>query len=722
MTARSLFDGKCVTCQVDSNNIAEICFDNKESSVNKFNLATLTELQNAVDKVKAENSIKGLLLTSGKDTFIVGADITEFLGRFKAPDDQLESWLLETHSLFNSIEDLPYPTVCAINGICLGGGFELALSATYRVASTQARVGLPETKLGIYPGWGGTIRLPRLIGADNAIEWIAAGENHRPDAALSVGALDAVVNPEGLKDAALSLIQDANSGKLDWQAKRAEKMEPLTLLSDIEATMVFEGAKAFVAGKVGTNYPAPIEAISVMQKGAKFHREQAIPLEVKGFVKMAKTQVAENLVTLFLSDQYNKKVSKTHAKASSPTSKAAVLGAGIMGGGIAYQSASKGTPIIMKDINDKAIDLGLSEAAKLLGKQVARKKIDNAKMAKIMGAIRPTLTYGDFEGVDVVVEAVVENEKIKKSVLAEVEEATGGKSVLTSNTSTISISKLAEGLKNPANFCGMHFFNPVHRMPLVEVIRGEKTSDAAISAVVGYAMKMGKTPIVVNDCPGFLVNRILFPYFAGLSNLIQDGVDFVAIDKAMEKFGWPMGPAYLLDVIGIDTCMHAQHVMAQGYPDRMQFDDKNNVVAVMANANRFGQKNGTGFYSYTMDKKGRPKKSKDASTYDLLKPLVKNQKSVDPEEIVDRMMIPMINEAARCLEEKIVATPMELDLGLLYGLGFPPFRGGALKYADSIGTKNLVEKTKKYESLGPCYQAAPMLAKLAESDQKFYRG
>jgi 3-hydroxyacyl-CoA dehydrogenase/enoyl-CoA hydratase/3-hydroxybutyryl-CoA epimerase/enoyl-CoA isomerase len=395
-----------------------------------------------------------------------------------------------------------------------------------------------------------------------------------------------------------------------------------------------------------------------------------------------------------------------------------------MGGGVAYQSASRGVPIYMKDIAPKAIELGLGEATKLLDKQVTRGKMTSAKMGETLARIRPTLSYGDFKSVDFVVEAVVENEKIKKSVLAEVEGAVKEGTILSSNTSTISITRLAEGLKRPEDFVGMHFFNPVHRMPLVEIIRGKKSSEVAVATAVAYAATMGKTPIVVNDCAGFLVNRVLFPYFAGFVKLVNDGVDFVRIDKVMEKFGWPMGPAYLLDVVGIDTAHHADSVMAQEFPDRMGHVGKT-AIELMYENKRFGQKNGLGFYKYVPDKKGPPKKEADASVAELLKPLVQggaqgSGKDVTDQDIIDRMMLPMINECSRCLEEKIVTSPVEVDLGLIYGLGFPPFRGGALRYADSVGLKNLCQVGEKFASLGKLYEPTAQMRGLAASNKGFY--
>ena len=713
-----LFQSEGIKCEMGSDGIAEVIFDHP-SSVNKFDQKTIDELSSAVEALENANGLKGVVFRSAKDVFIVGADITAFTSLFQEKDEVFQRWLENTHKVFNRIEDLPVPTVSAVNGFCFGGGCELALTTSYRVMSEKAKIGLPEVKLGIYPGWGGTIRLPRLIGADNAIEWIAGGEQYRADAAFKVGVVDAVTSQEKLLDVSRQMIQASIAGDLDWEERKRLKSQPMTLRSPIEAGMVFEGAKGFVAAKAGPHYPAPILAIDAMQRGAACTREEAMPFEIKGFIKAAKTTVADSLVSIFLSDQFNKKKTKKQSKQSKPVEKVAVLGAGIMGGGVAYQSASKGLPIVMKDISDKALELGMTEASKLFSKQVERKKLSVAQMGEKLSKISATCSYGDFKGVNLVIEAVTESEKVKNAVLSEVEDVIENSTILTSNTSTISISRLASQLKHPERFCGMHFFNPVHRMPLVEVIRGEKTSDEAIATTVAAALQMGKTPIVVGDCPGFLVNRVLFPYLQALDGLVDDGVHFTRVDKVMEKFGWPMGPAYLIDVVGLDTAVHAMGVMAEGFPDRM-LKANDSIIQKMVKANRLGQKNGKGFYQYELDRKGKPKKSIDPES-DSIIAAAKKSSEISDEEIVDRMMLPMLHESVRCLEEKIVETPFELDLALIYGLGFPPFRGGILKWADHVGAKTLVEKAQKYKSHGKVYETIGLLEKLAASEGQFYK-
>lgn len=713
-----IYEGQSITVEALENGVVEMKFDNKSDSVNKFDSATVMELRDATAAIAASDA-KGVVVTSGKPVFIVGADITEFGTMFGGSEDDIMNNLAESNAIFNSFEDLDVPTVAAINGFALGGGFEMCMACDYRVMSTAAKVGLPETKLGIYPGFGGTVRLPRIIGVDNAAQWIAAGADQRANKALAVGAVDAAVAPELLKEAALDLLGQCMDGTLDYKAKRQEKLEPLKL-NDIEAMMSFTTCKAMVGQQAGPNFPAPIAAITSMEKAYKMGRDDALKVEAKGFAKLVRTPQADSLIGLFLSDQLLGKKAKGWAKKSpSAVSQAAVLGAGIMGGGIAYQSAYKGTPIVMKDINQDGINLGLSEANKLLAKRVNRGRMSPAEMGETLNRINPTLSYADLANADMVVEAVVENPKVKKIVLAEVEDALPEGAVIASNTSTISITYLAEALKKPENFCGMHFFNPVHAMPLVEVIRGEKSSDETIAKTVAYALALGKKPVVVNDCPGFLVNRVLFPYFAGFALMVIEGVDFTAIDKVMEKWGMPMGPAYLSDVVGIDTGVHAADVLAEGFPDRMARIE-NDPTQVMFDNNRYGQKNGVGFYSYETDKRGKPKKVASEETYALLKPHVADAKELDAEEIIARMMVPMCTEMARCLEEGVVESAAEADMSLIYGTGFPVFRGGVFRWMDSMGMQAFCDMADKYSHLGKLYEPTATMREMAANGTKYY--
>lgn len=708
-----IYQGTAITIDRLDNDIARLTFDLEGEAINKFNRLTLNELKQAGEALTQQSDVKGLIVCSAKAAFIVGADINEFGEMAELEEPALVERLRELNAIFNTIEDLPFPTVTAINGLALGGGLEMCLTTDYRVISADAKIGFPEVRLGIIPGYGGTVRASRLIGVDNAIEWIATGKEYKASAALAVGMVDALVDADKLEAAAVDLLQRAIKGEFDYQQRRQEKTGAL-LLDDFEAIMAFETGKAAVAQQAGKHYRAPITAAKTIEKHAKLTRDDAIAIENQAVAKLALSETAKNLTLLFLGDQSLGKYAKTLAKEADTVKRACVLGAGIMGGGIAYQSASTGTPILMKDIAQAGVDAGMAEAGKLLAKRLKRGRISADDMAATLGKITPTLNYSGIEDTELIVEAVVENPAVKKSVLSEVEELINEDAVLCSNTSTIRITELATALKRPENFCGMHFFNPVHRMPLVEIIRGEKTSDKTIARTVNYALAMGKKAVVVNDCPGFLVNRILFAYFAGFARLLNEGGDFIAIDKAAEDFGWPMGPAYLSDVVGLDTAVHAGKIMAEGFPDTMQQNFKT-ALEVLAENNRLGEKNGKGFYSFEADKRGKIKKTYDPSVRELLATHSDAPKEFGNEQIIDRLMVPLCLEAVRCLEQGIANSATDIDMALIYGVGFPPFRGGALRYLDNMGIKAFCEKADQYAELGPLYQPTDKLRELAES-------
>ncbi|WP_068544247.1 fatty acid oxidation complex subunit alpha FadB [Thalassotalea crassostreae] len=714
-----IYQGNSLSVQLLDDGIVELCFDAK-GSVNALNIATLQEYKNAIIAINECSEAKGVIVTSSKSTFIVGADITEFTELFKTPDEEIAGVFKSSSDIFDLFEDINIPTVAAINGFALGGGCEVTLVCDYRVADTTASIGLPEVKLGLMPGFGGTVRLPRVIGVDNALEWMTTGKAYKAQQALDFGAIDAVVAPENLKASAISMVKDAIAGNLDWQARKQEKLSPV-LLSPIEHAMSFNTAKGMVFAKAGKHYPAPMVTVNLLEKAVKLDRTGAMLLENEAFGKLAKTDACAAQVGLFLSDQVVKgKAKKASKVATKKVERAAVLGAGIMGGGIAYQSAYKGTPIVMKDINNKALDLGLSTAAGILTKLVDKGRMAPKKMAQVLNSITPTLTYDSMTDVDIVVEAVVENPKVKAAVLKEVEASVADDAIITSNTSTISIDLLAQSIDKPERFCGMHFFNPVNKMPLVEIIRGKETSEEAVAAVVAYATKMGKSAIVVNDCPGFYINRVLFPYFAGFGQLLVEGADFTAIDKVMEKqFGWPMGPAYLLDVVGIDTADHCTDVMAAGFPTRMAKSDKDPVQALYKD-NRFGQKNGVGFYEHSKDKRGRPQKVASESSIALMSSICAEPAQFEADEIIARLMIPMINETIRCLEEGVVDTAAEADMGLIYGLGFPPFRGGPIRYLETVGLQSFIDTADKYAHLGEIYQVTDGLREMAKTGKSYF--
>jgi 3-hydroxyacyl-CoA dehydrogenase/enoyl-CoA hydratase/3-hydroxybutyryl-CoA epimerase/enoyl-CoA isomerase len=714
MSEGLIFNGQSLRVTLQ-NGIVQLCFDRQNSSNNRFDSATVDELAQVTRAILAAGDVRGLLLTSAKDSFAVGADIFEFPALFAGPAAGIEHFNAAQNRVFREFEDLPLPTVSAINGLALGGGFEVTLATDARVIASGAQVGLPEVTLGIFPGYGGTVRLPRIVGAKTALDWIVTGRMQRADSVRAAQLVDEVVELGALHATASALLQRL-IGSEEWRARRSSRMGPVTRDADDEC---FTAARAQVRGR-SPHEPAPLAAIELIQQCVPLSRDAAQAEETRAFASIATTPTARALVQTFINDQQVKKKAKSLAKSAAPVARCAVLGAGIMGGGIAYTSARQGVPILMKDIAQAALDLGMGEARRLVARQVETGRTSAVAAETLVGTITPTLSFDGFDAVDLVVEAIVENAAIKQDVLAEVEGKISPATILASNTSSLSIALLASRLARPENFVGMHFFNPVPVMPLVEVVRGPRTGDAAVAAVAGYAVKMGKTPIVVRDCPGFLVNRILTAQFVGFLMLLRDGADFAQIDAVMEAFGWPMGPAHLQDVIGMDTSLHVIEVITDGYRDRMHLGFRHAIAAMVAQERR-GQKTGAGFYAWRPDAKGRPLKQEDPAARAVVTALQGDgTRNFADAEIIERMMLPLIVEAARALQEGIAETPAEIDMSLLLGIGFPRHLGGALKYADLLGVSAVVQACRLYSPLGGCYRPSAGLLEMARSDAKFY--
>lgn len=697
-----MYRGTAISLNTLDSGLVELVLDLQGSSVNKLDQLTLNELGEALQQLtEAGASVQGLLIRSAKPAFVVGADITEFTTLFKRPEAELLHWMSGVHEHFSRLENLPFPTVAAVNGFALGGGLELALAADCRVLAEDAKVGLPEVTLGICPGFGGTVRLSRLADLSAALEWMTSGKPQAAAKALKLGVADQVVPATELQDAALALLRALVNDPAASRANRQRKQQALANTPALQAQL--EGLSASYTKTLDARYPAAGAIVALVSQHATQSFGTALEMEAQTFAQLAKTTASQSLIGLFLSDQSLKRKAKSWIAKADKVQQGAVLGAGIMGGGVAYQSALSGVPIIMKDIRDEALALGSKTASKALDKLIEKGRLDEAGKQQVLARIHPELEYQDFERVDLVVEAVVENPKIKAAVLSEVEGLMRPDAILTTNTSTISIDLLAKSLKRPELFCGMHFFNPVPLMPLVEVIRGSQSSEKTLATTLAYAVAMGKTPIVVKDCPGFLVNRVLFPYFNGFNRLLKDGVDFERIDRVMEAFGWPMGPAYLADVVGIDTMVHADQVLQVGFPNRMGHDGEPIMEALLA-AGALGQKNGKGFYEYGVDAQGKRTKTPSAAAHALIAERVQAKPEVSDEDIIDRLMIPMCLESVRCLEEGIVDSAEEVDMGLILGLGFPRFRGGALRYIDHLGLAVFAQKAVKHSAHGGLYQ------------------
>lgn len=710
----TVFEGDFLRASRLDGNIVEVCLDRRNDPVNKLDLPVVRELASLVASIESVSGLRGVLLTSAKDAFLAGADISTLWSMFAWSERELVAFCAGMDQALTQLEDLPVPVVCAINGFALGGGFETALCSDYRVLAANGQVGFPEVSLGILPGAGGTVRMARLTDAATALEWVVGAKTYRADAALKAGVVDAVCEPSQLRATALAWLQRAIAGELDWIARRKKRRGSAT--ADETA---FAQARV-QARKTARNYPAGLAVVDLMERSAPLARDDAIRLEAETFGKLMKTSTAKAMVGIFLSGQQLRKKSKSHSEQGRRVQRAAVLGAGIMGGGVAYTTAAQGMPVLLKDVAQRPLDIGIGEARKLLSKQVEGGRLLPAKAEQILASITPLLEFKDFDTVDVVVEAVVENLKVKQDLLAQVESLVKPGTVIASNTSSLSIAEISSPLKRPEDVVGMHFFNPVHLMPLVEVIRGPRSSEAAVATTVSYALAMGKTPLVVKDCPGFLVNRILGAYFTAFQLLVRDGADFVQIDRVMETFGWPMGPAYLLDVAGLDTLDKALAILGKAYPDVMGTDFPT-VIQRLASAKRYGQKTGAGFFRYESDAKGKPRRSSDPEIAEFIGQVQsKAKREFSDDEILEGMMLAMILEAARCLDERVADSAIDIDAGMRLGTGFPAHHGGPLWYADTLGAAEVLRRCERYRSLGGLYAPGPGLISLGQRNRTFH--
>lgn len=708
----SLFNGDFLRLVDAENNIIDLVLDNQREPVNTLSGEFREELRQVVAILQAQLP-KGLLISSAKSGFLAGANISALESLLNQEPGKQRQFCHNTSAVLCELEDLGCPSVCLINGFALGGGMELALCSDYRVAETDALLGFPEVGLGVLPGVGGTVKTPRLAGFGLALDWLTSGRQYPAKTVADTGMVDAVCERAALRDEGLQLLQKAMSGELDWQARRALRRGTV----DIDNTALSDCKNKFT--RRAKHYPAALEITELLERSAGLDRDGALIEEAKSFSTLAQSTTAKALVAVFQAQQSLKKKNKRYAN-KEKISRAGVLGAGIMGGGIAFTTAQRGTPVIMKDIAQPAIELGLNEAKKLLKKPVSLGKISQEKADNVLMSIQGQLDYSDFDHLDIIAEAVVEKLEIKQTVLAEVEKNSRPDAILASNTSSLRIADIADGLTRPENLTGMHFFNPVHMMPLVEVVKGPKSSDIAVARTIAYALQMGKTPLLVKDCSGFLINRILGAYFSAFNALIREGADFRRIDKLMTQWGWPMGPAYLLDVAGLDTLSKAMQVLAKAYPSVMASDTET-AIDLLARHERFGQKNGKGFYRYTPDDKGRPQRQDDPEI-DTLLATVQNvdTDNFSDKEIEDRMLLAMILEASRCLHEGICESAEDIDTGMRLGTGFPAHFCGPLWYADHLGATKILELCEQYQSIGGIYKADESLKKLGTQNKSFY--
>lgn len=695
-----------ITLTFERDAIATLTFDRANSSANVFDVATLHELDTHLATLEKRGDLKGVVLVSAKPKiFVAGADLNAFAGATVA---QLGDIVDLGHRVFRRLEALKIPSVAAINGVCLGGGCELALACDWRVGSTDksTKIGLPETQLGILPAWGGSVRLPRLIGLPQALGIILTGKQLVAQQALKVGMIDDVAHPEYLVAAAR---QQLAKGKRPASAPRG------LMNSALLRPLVVSKARKDVLAKTRGHYPAPLKAIDAAVGALGQPLETGLAIEKAAFLSLVQTSECHSLMSIFHLQERAKKLKAVDADgAAIPVKRVAVIGAGVMGAGIAQWSSSRGYPTILKDVAPDALAKGLKSAEKIYQDGVKKKKLTQAEATAALDRITPVHTDVPFTGVDLVIEAAVEKLELKQKIFQQLERRAGPQTILATNTSALSIDAIAGGLADPTRVVGIHFFNPVHRMQLVEIVRGPRTSAAALDTALTFVKAIGKLPVLVKDSPGFLVNRILLPYMVESVRLFNEGVDAARLDRLMLDFGMPMGPLRLTDEVGLDVAQHVavdlQNRLAKPVPI-------NDTLAQMIAKGWLGKKSGTGFYVFPKEKGAKE------SPNGQLAFLQGNGKgrAQDDATLRDRLVLVMVNEAARCLEEGVVAAPEDVDFGMIFGTGWAPFRGGPLRYADARGVADVVAQLRKLQTdVAPYFEPCAKLVDMAQSQARFY--
>ena len=697
----------------------------------------------AAEVGEAEEAARGgalrtLIVESAQPgSFIAGADVNAIA----AIEDRRAATEASRagQTLFGRIAALPVPTIAAIRGICLGGGTELALACDYRLADDddRTRIGLPEVLLGILPGWGGTTRLPGLVGLSAALDLMLSGRPARVSRARRIGLVDCVLPRQQFEERCLALargLAGGDGGRLagagrgraggagtpleGGKPRRGPRGRRTLATRFLDGTppgraLVLRAATRQVMKRTGGHYPAPLRILEVVRRGLGRSMAARLELEARAVGELAVSPVCKNLLFVFQLREAARKGPWAAGGRAAAVERLAVIGAGPMGGGIAQVAAYRDIPVRMKDIRHEAVAGGLAFARSLFDGAVRRRSLRPREAARRMALITGGIDYAGVGRADVVVEAVVETMAVKEAVLREVESAVGEGAVIASNTSSLSIDGMAAVLNRPERFAGMHFFNPVHRMPLVEVVRGAKTGDDAVETLAALAVRLGKVPVITADAPGFLVNRVLGPCLNEAGHLLDEGWDAQAVDRAWRRFGMPMGPYRLIDEIGIDVMSHAGGTMAEAFGDRMA---PAAALVTLAGSGRVGRKGGRGFYLY---EKGR-EKAFHASVYSDMK-LSRRRVKPGPGQVRDRLVMVMINEAARVLEEGVVASAADVDLGMVMGTGFAPFRGGLLKYADDRGLAEVGGAMAALaETCGSRYEPTGLVAELARTGGTFH--
>ncbi|HXH29711.1 MAG TPA: 3-hydroxyacyl-CoA dehydrogenase NAD-binding domain-containing protein [Bacteriovoracaceae bacterium] len=684
----------------------------EKKSMTTFTRETLEELSRAVvfaHELEEKNSVKGVCFFSHKPgVFLAGVDVS-VINSLKTEAEALRA-LDESHTIFNAIDDLKLPTVALVDGVCLGGGLELALACKKIFVSDNPKtaLGLPEVMLGVLPGFGGTYRLPKKVGLTSSLDMILTGRQIKGKNALKMGLADALLPAERLVELTPAYLLTKKTG---LKKSLKDEIQSAAMNNFLTRKIIFQKAREKVLETSKGFYPAPLKILEVLETAHGKNRTDYLSIEAQAFAELSQSVQSKNLQHIFFLTDNSKKLEN---KESLPTvRKGAVLGAGVMGGGIAWLFAHNNQAPLMKDLTTQALELGLKQASINFSGMLKKKRISEDEFNRKMRSIEPSLNFEGFRNVDLVVEAVVENMTVKKSVFSEVERYVKKDCILTSNSSSLSIEEMSKALLDPSRFAGLHFFNPVNKMPLVEIITHQRADKKVIDTLVKWALDVKKTPIVVKDGPGFLVNRILAPYLNEAAFLLEEGVSVEALDAAALNFGMPMGPCRLMDEIGLDVCVKVGKIMHEGLGERAKPSE---LAGKFYEAELLGKKNEKGFYLY--DEKGKPK-GKNSQVAALL-PGKKIRK--DEMEIQMRLFLPMVNEAAYVFADKICDKAATVDIGMIYGTGFPPFRGGLLRWADQEGLEQICERLTNFsKEVSPTrYQTAPFLSMMVQDKKKFY--
>ncbi len=698
--------------EITSDQICVLTFDRPDSSANVFDRATLEELGSHLEFVEQNKTLRGLVLTSAKDSiFIAGADLNSLA---KSDDEGLLRKLVELgQDTFNRLARLSVPTVAAIHGACVGGGYEVCLACDMRIATPDkaSKIGLPETQLGIIPAWGGSTRLPRLIGLPAALDIILGGKTVASAKAFKVGMVDMLVPREYLLETAWKLIV---AGKRVPRGSRRPSPKRLWVLNNrLSARVAERRARPAILKRTRGHYPAIPKALDVVIEAVRGSERRSFENEANAIMELSQSTVGANLIGVFFLQERAKKLNvlKGNDVPRRKLERTAVVGAGVMGSGIAQWLSSRGLSVTLRDINAEAVARGMANVGKLYGEAVQRHRFSKVEARQGMDRIFPTTEAVRMTNTDLVIEAAVEKMELKEDLFHQLEDLTSNETILATNTSALSVTKLAADLLVPERVVGIHFFNPVHRMQLVEVIRGEKTDPEVLHHVVKFVQQIGKLPVVVKDSPGFIVNRILMPYLIEAALLFEQGAEVKDVDEAMLDFGMPMGPLRLIDEVGVDIAHHVSETLSGPF-SRYVVVPK--VLDKLLERGWLGRKSGRGFYLHD-GKRVRPNQEDERLMRD-------DQAANRPlGQLQSRMVLLMVNEAARCLEEEIVEGPEDVDLAMIMGTGFAPFRGGPLRFADGTGIERVVSEMNTLAEAGERpFRPCDLLESMARTNKRFY--